>query len=262
MAHYVPDNLFSIDTNPKTIKGQKLGYITAVLYLAPSNISGFQVCSMAKMANCENACLYKAGRGAFNATQKARINKTHYFFADKIGFMRHMAINIHRLIIKGAKLNLIPLVRPNGTSDIKWENVPVTIDDKTAKIIGKKAGIYANIFALFPEIQFYDYTKIPSRDNNIPNYDLTYSYSGAPGYIKYVNQAINKGMRIAAVFRSEKIIPAEFMGIKVVPGDNSDIRHLDPKNSIVALYAKGPGKKDNSGFVIDSPRIIPMKLAA
>jgi hypothetical protein len=262
MSHYIPNELFSIDTNPKTIKGQKLGYITAVLYLAPSNISGYQVCPMAKMANCENACLYKAGRGAFNATQKARINKTQYYFADKIGFMRQIAINIHRLIIKGAKLDLIPLVRMNGTSDIKWENVPISIDDKTAKIIDKKAGIYTNIFSVFPEIQFYDYTKIPSRDNSIPNYDLTYSYSGASGYIKYVTQAINNGMRIAVVFRNENIIPKEFLGIHVVPGDNSDIRHLDPKGSIIALYAKGPGKKDNSGFVVDAPKIIPIKLAA
>ena len=33
--------LLNIDNNAKTVKGQKYGYMTAVLYLAPSNESGF-----------------------------------------------------------------------------------------------------------------------------------------------------------------------------------------------------------------------------
>jgi hypothetical protein len=42
------------------------------------------------------------------------------------------------------------LVRLNGTSDIRWELIPVTID-----------GIeYRNLMEAFPELQFYDYTKL------------------------------------------------------------------------------------------------------
>ena len=33
--------LFSISTNAKTVKGEKLGYLTGVLYLAPAMLSGF-----------------------------------------------------------------------------------------------------------------------------------------------------------------------------------------------------------------------------
>jgi hypothetical protein len=70
-------------------------------------------------------------------------------------------------------------------------------------------------------------------------------------------------MRIAAVFRKRSDIPAKFMGLDCIDGDNSDIRHVDPKGVIVALYAKGKAKKDNSGFVIDTPkRLIPLQLAA
>ena len=39
--------LLNIDENAKTVKGQKKGYLTAILYLAPSDLSGFNVCPMA-----------------------------------------------------------------------------------------------------------------------------------------------------------------------------------------------------------------------
>ena len=73
--------LFSISTNAKTVKGEKLGYLTGVMYLAPSDLSGYEVCPMAKKANCIDACLNKAGRGGmFTSVQTARINKTKRFF--------------------------------------------------------------------------------------------------------------------------------------------------------------------------------------
>jgi hypothetical protein len=106
------------------------------------------------------------------------------------------------------------------------------------------------IFEAFPSLQFYDYTKISNRKNIPENYDLTYSYSGVQGYQKYVQIALSAGMRIAAVFRKRTEIPSSFMGLDVVDGDNSDLRHLDPLGVIVALYAKGKAKKDLSGFVI------------
>ena len=53
------------------------------------------------------------------------------------------------------------------------------------------------------------------------------------------------------------------IGLKVISGDNSDIRHVEPKNRIVALYAKGPAKKDTGPFVVDTlKRVIQIKLAA
>jgi hypothetical protein len=68
--------LLNIDANPKTIKGQKQGYMTAVLYLAPANLSGWEVCPMSTKG-CRAACLNTAGRaGIFkkgettNAIQK------------------------------------------------------------------------------------------------------------------------------------------------------------------------------------------------
>lgn len=244
--------LLSIGTNAKTVKGDKYGFLTGVLYLAPSDISGFQVCPMAKLAECIKACLYTAGRGAFTKTQQARINKTREFFNEQHAFMHTLVFSINALIRQASKKGLTPLVRLNGTSDIRWENIRFEHNDK-----------FVTIFEVFPEIQFYDYTKIVNRKDIPVNYDLTVSYSGAQGFQKHVQKAINAGERIAAVFRHQENIPESFLGLDCIGGDDSDIRHIEPKNVIVALYAKGQAKKDTSGFVIDTPRrIIPIQLAA
>ena len=238
--------LLGFDTNAKTVKGEQLGFLTGILYLAPSDISGFNVCPMAKIAQCENACLYTAGRGAFNSIQLARINKTQYFFEDRQNFMLNIVKDIEKGIKQAKKAGLTLLIRLNGTSDIKWENVFFDYEFMHGKIRS------INIFDLFPEIQFYDYTKIANRIDLPKNYDLTFSYSGVIQYQPYVKKAINNQMRIATVFRRVEDIPTEFLGLPVVSGDNSDIRHLDNQNSIVALYAKGKAKKDYSGFVVDT----------
>lgn len=233
-------SLLGFNTNAKTIKGEKIGFYTGILYLAPSNLSGYQVCPMAKLAKCDIACLNTSGRGAFNSIQLARINKTKYFFDNRNEFM----INIYKDIEKGIKkaklLNQELLIRLNGTSDIKWENIAFIYDGNH----------YNNIMECFPNVQFYDYTKLPNRKNLPSNYDLTFSYSNAITFHKYNEKAIENKQRIAVVFRYEKDIPKTFKGLNVIGGDNSDVRHIEDKNTIVALYAKGKAIKDNSGFVV------------
>ena len=252
-----PQKLLGISTNAKTVKGEKYGFMTGVLYLAPSTISGFNTCPMAKLAQCEAACLYSAGRGAFNSVQESRINKTILFHTKRDQFMRLLVKDIERLIRKAKREGMTPLVRLNGTSDIRWETI--RFDHTFAH--GKTRSV--TIFEVFPEIQFYDYTKLSNRKDIPANYDLTFSYSGVPGYQKFVQEAINQGMRIATVFRKQEEIPTEFLGLECVDGDDSDIRHLDPQGVIVALYAKGAAKRDRTGFVVDpGKRVIPLALAA
>ena len=237
---FIRKPLLGFNTNAKTVKGEKLGFYTGILYLAPSDISGYQVCPMAKKANCENACLYTAGRGAFNSIQKARIAKTKYFFENRNSFMLNLVKDIEKGISKAKKLNQELLIRLNGTSDIRWENVSFTVQ-----------GIfYDNLMARFPTVQFYDYTKIANRKDLPKNYDLTFSYSNVITFQKYNDIAISKNMRLAAVFRYEKDIPSTYKGMPVIGGDNSDVRHVEPLGHIVALYAKGKAIKDQSGFVI------------
>jgi len=233
-------SLLGFNTNAKTVKGEKIGYYTGILYLAPSDLSGFQVCPMAKLAKCDIACLNTSGRGAFNSIQLARINKTKYFFNNRNEFMINVYKDIQKGIKKALSLNQELLIRLNGTSDIKFEYVDFIYN-----------GIhYNNIMEAFPNVQFYDYTKIPNRNNLPSNYDLTFSYSNAITFHKYNDIAINNGERIAVVFRYEKDIPKTFKGLNVIGGDNSDVRHIEDKNTIVALYAKGKAIKDNTGFVV------------
>lgn len=238
-------SLLSIGADAKTVKGETYGFLTGILYLAPYTTTKWNTCSMAAIAQCSKACLYTAGRGAMAPVARGRINKTVWFFEERHTFMLQLAANIRQLVNKAAKQNKAPLIRLNGTSDIRWENVGFTDANGIA---------YANIMKAFPDVQFYDYTKDANRKALPTNYDLTFSDSGVSAYQKYVDIAISNGMRIATVFRDVASIPTMHRGMSVIGGDNSDIRHLEDKGVVVALYAKGKAKQDTSGFVFDTPR--------
>jgi len=222
------------ESSAKTVKGEKIGFLTAICYLVPDE----KLCPFAIMAGCFDGCLKSAGRGAFNSTQKARAAKTAFFRENQRAFMLSMAADIWSLQRRAEKLGLTPLVRPNGTSDIPFENI--LIDGRT-------------IFQMFPEVQFYDYTKHPSRyleGKTAGNYDLTYSFSAItpkPISIKGLSNPANK--RTAVVFQRQSDIPSEFRGWPVVDGDDTDVRHIEPSHVVVALYAKGKAKRDTGGFV-------------
>lgn len=231
--------LLSIDTNAKTSKNTQYGYLTGILYLAPFNLSGVNYCPMAKLAGCVDGCLYSAGRGAFSNVQTARLNRSKLFNSDQNAFMRQLVDEIGALSYKAKKLGLKAAVRLNGTSDIRWENIQFKWFNKLQ-----------TIFEIFPNVQFYDYTKIPNRKNIPSNYDLTFSYSGKKGFEKYNQKAIDNGVRIAAVFDKPENIPVTFHKRNVMDGDKHDLTFLNPKNAILGLYAKGKARKDTSGFVI------------
>ena len=224
--------------NPKLLKGQKKGYLSSVLHLAPANLSGKEVCPK-RTAGCTNACLNTAGRGGIfkkgestNIIQQARIRKTKQFFENRQAFLQELVIEITKTIKSAEKKGLIPVFRLNGTSDLSWEKYEVA-DGK-------------NIFQMFPEVQFYDYTKILGRKvSHIPNYHLT--FSKADGNDMDVRLAASNGMNVAAVFYK---LPETYIGRPVINGDETDLRFLDPKGVIVGLKAKGKAKKDNTGFVV------------
>jgi hypothetical protein len=239
----LPEKLLGIDTNAKTIKGEQYGIKTAILYLMPAEQGGTQLCPMAKTAGCEKACLFTAGRGAMNSVMLSRLRKTLYFNQYRDQFMLQLQSELIRDRAKAKRKGYKLIVRLNGTSDIRWENEPI-------------GHAYANIMQALPDIQFYDYTKIANRKGVPANYDLTFSYSGVEAYQPFVAKAVANGDRIAVVFRDRAIVNAmlangdTFLGLPVVDGDNTDIRHLDPKGAVVALYAKGKARKDQSGFVV------------
>jgi hypothetical protein len=223
--------------NPKTVKGMAKGFLSFILHLAPSNLSGYNVCPMAS-AGCIAGCLNTAGRGGFDPRiPKARVRKTVQFMENRDTFMEQLVKDIRSGIASATRKGYIPVFRLNGTSDIRWETVPVTIDGV----------MYANVMTAFPTVQFYDYTKIPNRRNLPSNYHLTFSRSES-------NDSVVPTVpyNTAVVFSTRKGIgfPDTYLGITVVDGDDTDLRFLDIPNVIVGLRAKGKAKKDTSGFVV------------
>ena len=224
--------------NPKIQKGTKLGYLSFILHLAPATLSGKETCPK-RTAGCTAACLNTAGRGGMfkkgedtNMIQQARIRKTKMFFEQRDAFMLQLVKDIALGIKQAAKLNLTPVFRLNGTSDLAWEKYTVP-------------GTTGNIFQLFPQVQFYDYTKVLGRKvSAINNYHLT--FSAADGNDADVAKAVAQGMNVAMVFDK---LPETYMGRVVNDADEHDLRFLDPKNTIAGLKAKGRAKKDTSGFV-------------
>jgi hypothetical protein len=218
--------------NYKTTKGEKLGVLTGILYLAPAKISGYEVCSK-RSVGCTAGCLYTAGMGAFSNVQLARINKTKAFFENRDTFLSQLRADIKALVKKAKKLNMTPAIRLNGTSDLEWTRF--------------------GIMSEFPEVQFYDYTKVLNRlSKDIPtNYHLTFSQSESNAF--EVVTALNSGYNAAVVFsvkKGEEMIK-EWNGFPVHDGDDTDLRFMDPKGGyVIGLRAKGKAKKDTSGFVI------------
>ena len=212
--------------NYKTVKGEKLGYLTGILYLAPAKISGYEVCPR-RSPGCTAACLYTAGMGAFSNVQQARIKKTKQFFEDRDNFLMQLRKDITALVRKAKKTNMTPAIRLNGTSDIEWTRF--------------------GIMEEFPEVQFYDYTKVLNRlKQPIPkNYHITFSKS--EDNEMDCRWALNLGFNVAVVFNK---LPETYFARPVISGDETDVRFEDARGVIVGLTAKGKAKKDLNNFVV------------
>lgn len=232
-----PKTLFGTQ-NAKTIKGEKLGYTTFIMYMSPEkqNTAGKNLCAHAS-EGCKAVCLFTAGRGAFTNVVMGRLHKTEYFLREKDLFLQH----IYNEVANGYKKHGKALaVRLNGTSDIPYEYLMIK-DNK-------------NIMQLFPDVQFYDYTKDFSRilKPQAPNYHLTYSVDERAATKINAITALSSGVNVAMVFnvKDESELPAEYMGFPVINGDEHDLTFIHGNGVIVGLKAKGKARKDTSGFVI------------
>jgi hypothetical protein len=223
--------------NSKIKKGEAQGFQTFGVHLAPSTKSGYNTCQHSSVG-CEAVCLDTSGHGIFANVQAARIAKTKLFFQNKALFMAQLVKEITSAVKSAQKKNLVPCFRLNLTSDLPWEKI--TLNGK-------------NVFDLFPQVTFYDYTKSAQRmtaflSGEFPaNYHLTFSRSESNE--KLVDAILASGGNVAVVFRGS--LPETWKGKRVVSGDESDLRFLDPQNVIVGLVEKGKAKKDSSGFVIE-----------
>jgi len=265
----IPTNLLST-SNAKTTKGEKMGYTTYIMYLAPhtQNSKGINLCSHASKG-CAKACLFGSGSARFDEVQNGKRNKTEYYLGDRKLFMNQLvkeitkAERLHKLIdgekqYKKNGVNVLRYkdfaIRLNGTSDIPFEKI--------------KLDNGLNIFEMFPNVTFYDYTKNHIRFNKVlpKNYHLTFSMSEDNKEISL--SLLNKGIvNVAMVFgvKKESELPNQYKGFKVINGDESDLRFLDEKNVIIGLKYKlmtGKGTKginkenvDTNDFIINVSKL-------
>jgi len=231
----------NLNTSSKLIKNREVHNIyTYGVYLAPANISGYNACPYST-PECRMGCLNTSGRAGMELiagktmTADCRTKKTRLLFEQKRFFMDWLVAEIKYNKRKATKENADFAVRLNCTSDVNWNNI---------KIDGK------NIFEIFPDVNFYDYTKNSKKFGDISkNYHLTLSYTGRNWLI--CKSILNKGFNVAIVFdtKKNKPLPAMYKGFKVVDGDISDYRPFDGKGVIIGLRWKKIGNKKANDIV-------------
>jgi len=220
--------LLNYYSQTKMAKGEKFGYKTAILHLAPYKLSGKNVCPKASK-ECIAFCLNTSGRGQMNVTQTSRINKTKKFWQDRQQFLKDLDKEIGMLKKRAASQGFKFAVRLNGTSDLAWHR-------------------FSSLMDQHPDVIFYDYTKVFNHlDHNLKNYKITFSASGSND--SECAAALKAGHNVAYVFKDK--LPKKFQGKRVIDGDKHDLRFLDPSGVIVGLIAKGSAKKAAAGGFIN-----------
>lgn len=222
--------LGTVNQSAKLEKNFKVfNVLTYSLYLSPASISGYNVC-VESTPECRMGCLNTSGLAKVevhaNKTniKDARIAKTRLLIEHKEYFMNWLVAEIKSAKLKAEKMNALFSVRLNCTSDVDWANTLLN---------GQ------NIFQIFSEVTFYDYTKIFTKFFNKPeNYHLTYSYTG----YNWVNclKVLDMGYNIAMVFNigKKETLPLSYKNVPIISGDLSDYRVNDAKSCIVGLVWK------------------------
>jgi hypothetical protein len=220
--------LLNYYSQTKMAKGEKFGYKTAILHLAPYKLSGKNVCPKASK-ECIAFCLNTSGRGQMNSVQQARINKTNLFWKDRTKFLKQLSQEIGQLKKRARSQGFKFAVRLNGTSDLAWHRFSSLMQDH-------------------PDVIFYDYTKVYNHlDHDLKNYKITFSASGSNN--TECAAALKAGHNVAYVFKNK--LPKKFQGKRVIDGDKHDLRFLDPRGVVVGLLAKGSAKKAAAGGFVN-----------
>ena len=217
------------------------------LYLAPASTSGYNVCSHST-PECRLGCLNISGRAGIQEfsgktiIQDCRIKKTKLFYEQPEFFMSWLIADIQAGQRKAIKDGYFFSVRLNCTSDIDWQHV--LVDGK-------------NIFQIFPEVNFYDYTKNANKFNDKPsNYHLTYSFTGKNESL--CKKLLKQGHNVAVVFNVKNAteLPKYFMNHEVINGDLTDARFLDGNGVIVGLKFKRIANRENEKKTLNSVFVV------
>lgn len=234
-----------VNNSTKHEKAYTYNELVYTIYFAPAKMSGFEVCP-SRTPECTSLCLNESGRNMMdihkNNINKSRINKTQLFFNEREFIVRWIIYEIKTGLKRSKKMGYRFSVRLNNTSDISPETFYVNENGKNV-----------NLLQMFPDVQFYDYTKVPTRFkllDKYPNYDLTFSFSGHNW--DTCESMLKNNVRISVVFDK---LPDLYKGFKVIDGDKYDMRYKDERDVIVGLkFKRVRNKLDVSNkFVIQTP---------
>lgn len=217
--------------NDKTPKGEKAGYLTAVLYLSPHTLVAPKSLCPHSTEACRETCLYTAGRGAFDNVRQARERRTRMFIDNTEAFLGDLIRELTLLQAMADKHDMGLAVRLNGTSDVRWEFV-----------------VYrgGTVFDYLPRAIFYDYTRFPSRHRHVPkNWKLTFSLADAP--VVQAWEHLEAGRNVAAIVPTEeredmllqRVCMIGGRHIALVDGERDDLRFRDPEPALILLKPKG-----------------------
>ena len=187
-------------------------------------------------AICEALCLGETagqnelygGEGQFRQGPRlSQYLKTEALVLHPEEFAVRLYKEIETFRDKKAKEDFVAAIRLNVTSDLNPDT-------------------FESIIKAFPDVQFYDYTKLATR-SIAENHHLTYSSTGASQVVRgktilnpwsnwdRMTQRLNRGQNVAMAFTSKTAMPKEILDEKtgqrfeVWNGDNYDARFLDPK---------------------------------
>lgn len=233
------------DGNTKLRKNRARGFRTVGLSLSPHKSAGLgNLCPHAS-AGCVGACLNHQGMASvWESIHLSRIAKTVAFYCAREWFIDKLATELTSAQRSADRAGFDLCCRLNVFSDVAWERVaPELFDD-------------------FRAVQFYDYTKNPSRVGRVrPNYWVTFSRSE-------VNQAeslnlLDSGCNATVVFtdgnlyvgsrKPEYALPKTWCGFPVLDGDESDLRFLDSRGRkhgrVVGLKLKAASYHELQGAI-------------
>lgn len=236
--------LLTTNTKLEKIPGSETRYMVRGLAMAPHTMGGKNVCTWAGF--CAAVCvLWFAGRTVMKNVRAAMIARAKLYWEDRPAFLRQLFAELAALQRAADRADAVAVVRLNTASDIVWERVA------------------AEVFAAFPRIKFFDYTKAPPRvrPTTPDNYTLVHSVSEKTTWSDVV-AAFELGRNIVIVFDSVYNpqrkrfghVPAvvrlvgptgESFDVETVDGDAYDPRlaELDGVRKVVALRAKGGAKR-------------------
>ena len=211
------------------------------IYLASADLSGFNVCPNSEY--CKDNCLNGSGHNMVDRLSKkgsidrSRTIKTRLLFANKEVFMRIMIHEIEKERKKAENNGTFFSIRLNCTSDIN----PI------AFTLGGN-----NILEIFPDIQFYDYTKVLNRialAKKYSNYDITWSIDGSEKNREIGLELLKNGGRVAVVY-GENDMPKTWYGYECCNGDETDYRPSDIAPVCALKFKKTANNYVNGKFTL------------